>query len=73
MKHEEYTPDVVDFAYQIISMDNKIHMLEGEVEHLKELNKIHRESINRSDKHTKEITGIILGAVLDPESSINKH
>jgi hypothetical protein len=71
-KQEDYVPDVVDFAYQVIEMHKEIMFLRGEVEHLKGIEKIHRDSLANSDKHHKEFLGIILGAALDPDSSINK-
>ena len=47
-------------------------MTTGELEHYKKLYDIHRESIERSDKHTQKMTGLLLSAVLNPDSVINR-
>lgn len=72
MKNEIYTPDIVDFAYQIIAMDKETQFLRSELEHYKELNEINSRALNNSMDSTKETIGIIVGAVLDPDSVLNK-
>jgi hypothetical protein len=72
MKEEIYTPDIVDFAYQIIAMDKENQHLRHELEHYKELNEINSNALNNSMDSTKETIGIIVGAVLDPDSALNK-
>lgn len=64
--------DIVDLAYQIIDLHNENIKLKGEVEHYKEMSKIHSESTRKSIKHSEDMIGIMLGACLDPESVINK-
>ena len=64
--------DIVELAYQIIDMHKEILFLRQEVDHYKKLHEINCESLDRSHKHTMEMTGIILNAVIDPESVINK-
>ena len=65
-------PDVVDFAYQIIDLKDENERLARRVEHLEDINKTLKESLDRSDNHTQEMTGIILNAALDPNSLINR-
>lgn len=72
MKEREYTPSVLDFAHDIIAMNDEIVMLKRELEHYKELDKINSKSIDDSRNNTNESIGFILSAVLDPESAINK-
>jgi len=68
--NEEFT--VLDFAYDIIAMQNEIKYLRGKLDHYKKLYDTHCERLNSSERYTKEITGLILNAIIDPESSINK-
>lgn len=72
MKSVQYIPDVVDFAYQVIALDKENKFLRDELEHYKELDKINTKSLNNSMNSTKETIGIIVGAVLDPDSAINR-
>jgi len=72
MNHLAYKFDVVDFAYQIIEMHEKILSLQSELNHYKKLHQQSRDFIRQSGENTKEMTGIILEAVLDPNSIINK-
>jgi hypothetical protein len=73
MDYVDYALNVVDFARQIISMDNTIERLEWELAHEKEMNKILQDGQNRSLKHGQEMTGMILSALVDPESPINQR
>jgi hypothetical protein len=72
MKANVMMPSVVDFAYEVISMHNKIIDLEYELAHKEELLKIQNESLNRSAEHSKNMLCTMIGGILDPESSINK-
>jgi hypothetical protein len=71
---KDYPQDIsiVDFAYQIIAMNNENNELHRKVEHLEELNRINGECLNDSANSTKEMIGTIFSAVLDPKSAINK-
>jgi CO dehydrogenase nickel-insertion accessory protein CooC1 len=70
--YNDYRIDVVDFARQIIRMDNKIQQLEHDLEHKEKLLEIYQKGSEESLKNSQESIGIILSAVLDPESNINK-
>jgi hypothetical protein len=72
MKNDVYIPSVIDFAYEIIDLHRENIELRRKVEHLEELDKIHRESWADSDKHQKEFLGIMLSAAIDPDSHINR-
>ncbi len=72
MKRETYTPDIIDFAYQIIAMDKEAQFLRSELDHYKELNEINSKALNASMDSTKETIGIVVSAVLDPDSALNK-
>jgi len=72
MKENQHIPAVIDFAYEVINLYEENFRLRQELNHYKELDKISIEQIERSNKHTKEMTGIIFKAILDPESTINK-
>ena len=72
MKRELDTLDIIDFAYQIIALDKENEFLRHELEHYKELNEINTKGLNNSMDSTKETIGIIVGAVLDPGSAINR-
>ena len=72
MSKEDYTPDVVDFAYQIIAMHEENEHLRQQLDHYKELHRIHLEGAKKSMDNSKNLIGTMLSAVLDPESAINK-
>jgi hypothetical protein len=72
MKEDIYIPSVVDFAYEVIDMHREIIELRRQVDHYKKLDEIHRDSLKNIDKHQKESLGIVLGAVLDPDSALNR-
>ena len=63
---------VVDFAYEVLEMQQRIDFLERELEHYKELHRMNCESLDRSDAHTKEMIGMTFKALLDPNSVVNK-
>lgn len=64
--------NAVDFAYEVLEMQQRIEFLERELAHYKELHRINCESINRSEAHTKEMFSITLKSLLDPNSVVNK-
>lgn len=72
MKNSPYIPDVVDFAHQIINMQIENEHLRHEVEHYKSMHEQHCEQTTRSIKSSREFTGILLKAALDPDSVINR-
>ena len=72
MSSENQQTSVIDFAYAIIDLYEENLRLHDKIEHLEDIQKIHRDSIASSEQHTKEITGMIIGAALDPNSSINR-
>lgn len=63
---------VVDFACEVIEMQERIDFLERELKHYKELHRMNCESLNRSDAHAKEMIGMTFKALLDPDSVVNK-
>lgn len=63
---------VVDFAYEVIEMQERIDFLERELKHYKELHRMSCESLDRSDAHTKEMIGMTFKALLDPNSVVSK-
>lgn len=63
---------VVDFAYEVLEMQQRIDFLERELERYKELHRMNCESLDRSDAHTKEMIGMTFKAVLDPNSVVSK-
>ena len=71
-EHFDAYPDVVDFAYQIISIHHENEQLRNELDHYKKMHKSSCESMNKSHEHTKKMTAIILSAAIDPDSVINK-
>ena len=63
---------VVDFAYEVVGMQQRIDFLERELEHYKELHRMNCESLDRSDAHTKEMIGLTFKALIDKDSVVNK-
>lgn len=72
MKADIVMPDILDFAYQVIGMHNQITALEYELDDVKKQLEFHQEMGERSGEHTKEMLGIMINGIIDPESSINK-
>ena len=72
MKPYPFIPDVVDLAHQIIDMHNTILALECELDHYKKLHEMNMEELEKHSKHAIEMTGLMISAVLDPDSVINK-
>lgn len=73
---EDFPPypkmDIVDFARQIIRMDNELHDLRLQVEDLKEYKQKYFDLQNESINHSRVMIGHVLTAALDPESRLNK-
>ena len=72
MTKQNYTPDIVDLAYQIIALHEENTTLRDELVHYKKMHELSSETIRQSDIHTKEITSIVLTAAIDPDSIINR-
>lgn len=66
---DAWTPSVIDFAYEIIALHEENINLKHELDHYKQM---HCENLKQSDEHTTNMTGLLLGAVLDPDSALNK-
>ena len=64
--------NIVDFAYEVLEMQQRIEFLERDLAHYKELYRMSCESLDRSDAHTKEMIGMTFKALLDPNSAVNK-
>ena len=72
MKNEIYIPNIVDFAHEVIAMEEEIIFLRQKLADYKSLNDLNIKDLKRQEIHTSEITSIIINAVIDPESVINK-
>jgi len=72
MTKHNYTPDIVDFAYQIIALYEENTILKDELVHYKKMHELNCKELEQSDIHTKKITGILLTAAIDPDSVINR-
>jgi len=72
MKNRGYEPDVIDFAYQIIALHKENQILRSELKHYKEINELNLKAINDSIEASKENIGMIMTAVVDPDSVLNK-
>ena len=72
MKDEQYTPSILDFAYEVIDMNRKIIILKRDLAHANEMIEIYQEGAKRSEQHGANMFGIMLNGILDSESSINK-
>lgn len=64
--------DIVDLAYQILEMHEENKHLRRERDHYKSMHESEMKSLDRSLKSTKETIGMMLKAVIDPDSLINK-
>ena len=63
-------PSVVDFAYQVIDMHQRIQELEAKVAYLQDCRDMLSESVNDSMKNTDKLFGIMLaGALRDIETA----
>jgi len=72
-QHQDYGDiNIVALAYEIIAMAKENEFLRVERDHYKKMHEMHCKSIKDSMENTKEMTGMILSAALDPESHINK-
>ena len=63
---------VVDMAYQIIDMHDRIQTLEREVAYYKPYQKMYTDSLNESIAASGAMIGTMLSAAMDPNSVINK-
>lgn len=50
-----HQPDVVDFAYQIVALNNELQELREEVEYLREYKRKYHELLDESVQHNKEV------------------
>jgi len=69
---KQHTPNIIDLAYQIITIHQENEYLKRELEHYKQLNELHLDSMEDRENNSKEITSILLTTVLDPNSIINE-
>lgn len=72
MKATAYIPTTLDFAYDIIALHEENEQLRSSLEHYKGMHEENMASMKRSQESTMENIGVILGAVLDPDSLINE-
>jgi len=71
MKSIPYIPSVVDFAREIILLDRENHQLKEELELCREYEKKYTDLLNSSIKHSQNMMGNLLRAVIDPKSIIS--
>ena len=63
-------PSVVDYAFDIVLMHQRIQELEAEVEHLKSFRDMYFELLDQTNKHTNKLFGVALaGALGDIETA----
>jgi hypothetical protein len=74
MNNSDYKeiPDVVEMAYQIIDLYRRNIQLEDELQHKEELLETYRVMEELRNKHSGKLNGIIIGALLDPKSVVNR-
>ena len=72
MRYEKPDKNVVDFAYEIIELHRENIRLKEELKHYKEIHEIQTRTINESIESAKQNTGIVLKALIDPNSIFNK-
>ena len=72
MTKHNYTPDIIDFAYQIIALHEENTTLRYDLAHYKKMHELNCKELEQRDIHTKEITGILITAAIDPDSVINR-
>lgn len=63
--------NVVDFAKQIIEMQNKIDDLEYELSRCRKYEQRYRDLLDSSLQHSGQMVGNMLNALLDQGSAIN--
>lgn len=64
--------DIVEFAHQILELEDSRNFWRSEAEHYKQLYETWFESANKSSDNTMNILGTILTATLDENSNLNK-
>ena len=70
MKNTKLFPSLLDYAFEIVRMYERIQELEAEVAHLEGFRDSYFELVNESSKHTRKIFGIaIAGALGDIETA----
>lgn len=62
--NEKVFPSVVDYAFDIIQMHQRIQELEAEVEHLEYFRDKYYELLNETHKHTNKMFGVVLAGAL---------
>jgi hypothetical protein len=67
MKSNKYEKSVVDFAYEIIAMQEEILFLQEENERLKEYKAKYTKLLDDSIKHGHKMMGNVLSAYLKPQ------
>ena len=72
MNENIYAPNIIDFAYEIISLHEENEQLKLELAHYKKMHNINSRSIQESIDSSYKTVGLVLSACLDPDSSINK-
>lgn len=72
MREFDGFPTIVDFAYEIIAMNEENISLRRGLEHYKLMHEDNMKSMKQSQDATMKNIGTIIGAVLDPDSAINK-
>jgi hypothetical protein len=65
--------DVVDFAYQVINMQNELYELSMEVERLKEIELKYKLLLQESYDHSTQMTNNLFGMLLDKTLVVNKN
>lgn len=65
-------PNVVDYAYEIIRMNNRIAELEGQVENLEQYKKAYFDLLNTSTTQTKEFFELAVAATLGDSDWVQK-
>lgn len=72
MKYTELKIDIVDLAYDIIDMHKRLVEQERQIEHLKEYENKYNQLLNDSIKHSNNMTGNYLNAILSKgENNVN--
>lgn len=71
MKKDYQRTSILDVADEIYAMHARIQHLEAELAHYKYLHDLHLQSMRDTETHHGEMMGIILNAVIDPNSAPN--
>ena len=75
MKKEKFVPDVVQMAWQVIGMHQRIEAQEAELEKLKDIEKKYLELLDSSIAHGKKMMSGLLEVAMTPGviEAIDKH